>query len=129
MVKVEPLFRGAGFKTEVLISRAAKKELLEYVKKVGSPRFLHSLKTYATVGFSTRISGNGPIKHEWNGVFRIGDRSLFRLIGFFDGVKDERFVIIDAFLKTGQGLAKPQRDRIDTVAEVKRGGFWREEQP
>ncbi len=63
----------------------------------------------------------GPIRHEWDGVFRIGDESLFGVIGYFD--VDGSFLAIDAYLKSGTKLSAPQRKRIDDVAALKQNGL------
>ena len=89
-------------------------------------RFLKKVERYARAGFEHYTSSSGPIRHEWDGVFRVGDGGLFRLIGFFAGAE---FIVIDGFLKKGQQLGNRERARIDRVADLKRSKAWRKRQP
>ncbi len=124
---VDPLFVGAEFRTCVWISERASNLLTKYVRKRSGLPFLRKLKYYAERGFESLEHGDGPIRYEANGVYRIGhSSSLFRLIGFYGDVKKEEFVIIDAFTKGGQKLSAPQRRRIAEVARIRQRTLrWR----
>jgi len=88
---------------------------------------LGKLRTFAENGFALFQGEGRPVRPEWREVFRIEYRrsSLFRLIGFYADEGRREFVVIDAFLKTGQALTPAQRKRIDAVADVKRDRLWR----
>lgn len=126
---VDELFVGDEFYMTVRIAEKAKKELAKYVRRGQGTRFLKKLKRYATVGFPEYEGDKNPIRHEWDGVWRIADSSLFRLIGFYEGTGKESFIVIDAFTKSGKSLSVAQRRRIDEVARVKREGLWKRRVP
>jgi len=75
-------------------------------------------------GFPVWTGDGRPVVSEWNQVFRIGDGSLFRVIGFFADGRDKEFVAIDAYLKTHQQLNAAERARIEKVGEVRARGLW-----
>ena len=112
--------------TRLWITDRALDVFTEYQRAEQPPEhFLKKLKRYCTNGFANYIGETNPIRHEWGGVFRIGDGGLFRLLAFFDGKDQSRFIVIDAYQKRGQKLGKSDRDRIDEVADVKRTNAWR----
>jgi len=114
--------------TTVWLSKRAADELTDFIDrdKTTGARFLKKLKEWAKAGFANFEGGDGfPIKHEGDGVFRVGMRSsLFRLLGFYNNGKGE-FIVIDAVLKRGLPLSSSDRKRITEVARVKRVGCWR----
>lgn len=115
-----------SFATTLWASERTIKELLWYQKKKEKHRgaFFQKLERYARDGFSRWEGPERPIRHEWDGVFRIGDSSLFRVIGFYAAGKSE-FIACDAYLKSGQKLSAVERGRIDTVAGIRGSGSWR----
>jgi hypothetical protein len=89
--------------------------------------FMKKLERCCTSGFEFFERGSSPvIRHEGNGVYRIGIRkSLFRLIGFYeDGTGKSNFICLDGFEKSGQALKAPERDRIVALAKIKREKLW-----
>ncbi len=109
--------------TRVWISDAAAAAFLKYQKRENPKNyFAKKLERYATNGFRHYISEDGPIKNEGEGIFRIGDGSLFRLIGFFEN--GSNFIVIDAFLKKGQRLNASEQRRIDEVIRVRLEKRW-----
>lgn len=87
-------------------------------------KLAHKLREYAKAGFENYTTRSGPIRHEWDGVYRIGlHSSLFRLYGFFE--RPNSFVIIDSSKKRGQKLSAGERARIDNVAKVKQRASWK----
>jgi len=128
MVIVRPLFAGDAYRTEVWISDDALAAIEKYVRKKENPRgfLLKKLKHYAMNGFENYVGSDKPIRHEWDGVYRIGhDNNLFRVLGFFDGRGDGIFISADAYLKRGQDLSAADRRRINAVARIKAEGTWR----
>lgn len=125
MIEVDVLFSDKDHKTGVLISHGATEVFSKYRRKENPPgAFLKKLKRYAQNGFDLYVGADRPIRPEWDGVFRIGDSSLFRLIGFFeDG--GSNFIITDGYLKRGQKLDASDRDRIDEAARVKKQRLWK----
>jgi len=86
------------------------------------------MKRLVANGFALHERGDHPpVRHEWNGVYRIGFvDSKFRIIGFYeDGKGTTEFIAIDAFHKSGQGLSAKERARINEVARVKQEHDWR----
>ena len=123
-IQVRELFPDEPCRTRIWLSDAASEGVYAHAhgeKHRGS--FLKKLKRYAMNGFDPYIGDDRPIRHEWKGVFRIGDSSLFRLIGFF-GATHAEFIGVDAFVKRGQELSPSQRKRIDWAARVKEEGRW-----
>jgi len=57
-------------------------------------------------------------------AFRLGYRSLHRVLGFYENDDKGIFIAIDAFLKKGQKLSSTERGYIDEVARVKRENRW-----
>lgn len=124
---VDGLFSGPGFRTEVLISERAAKELAKQLKRDHLlKRFLKALEHYARAGFARFEGEKNPIRYEGEGVWRVAyEPSLFRLIGFYEDEGKTTFVAIDAFKKRGQRLSGAHRARIKEVARVRREGGWR----
>ena len=88
-------------------------------------KLLDKVRFWATEGFKSFEGGKTyPIKHERDGVFRLGHRTLFRLLGFYENDNGESFIVIDAILKSGQSLASHEQGRIREVARVKAEGSW-----
>jgi hypothetical protein len=99
--------------------------LKDFVRQPSRMLFLKKLKHYAENGFDRFEGRSSPIRHEWDGVWRVAhSASLFRVIGFYDKGK-ESFIAMDSFWKRGQSLSKPQRAQIDKVAEIKATSNWR----
>jgi len=91
-------------------------------------RIAKLLKRYMERGFWNFIAEfDCPIKSEHGiakGVYRI-KYELFRIIGFFDGNDHTPFIAIDAFLKHGQDVSEPEKERIRSVGKVKESRAWR----
>ncbi len=124
--EVERLFEGAEYRTSVWISKAALKRFSKFSDTKDNPKrvLLKKLKHYAVSGFEN-FEG-GPIQQEGDGVYRIGRRgSLYRLIGFYEDSMRSSFIIMDAFLKSGQKLSAQERDRINEVARIKKNRLWK----
>ena len=124
---VDSLFGGPEYQTTVSISKKASKTLDKFAKKnqqvVGY--LLKKLKFYAEKGFQLYEGEGKPIRHEWDGVLRIGETSsLLRLLGFYEHEDKSSFLIIDAYRKHGQRLSSDDRERIDRVASVRRNRLW-----
>ena len=129
MVVVEPLFAGDDFRTSVWISPSVKKGFAELAKRdrTTAGRFLKKLEYYARKGFGSSEGGKGaPIRHEWEGVYRVRlHESLFRIIGFYEGRDKRLFIAMECFKKRGDDLSPSDRDRINAVVNVKLCGDWR----
>ena len=122
---VDELFVGDKFRTNVWIAKKPQKELKKFVERGEGRRFLQKLQYYARAGFDEFEGDRNPIRNEGWGTWRIAEPfSLFRLIGFYEGVGKESFIVIDAFAKSGTGLSAAERGRIRQVARVKRDGLW-----
>ena len=123
---VEPLRVGDDYRTDVWISEQASEVLNKFLRKskVKGKEFVAKVEHYAESGFENFEHSRGPIRHEGNQVFRIGQTSsLFRLIGFYVGGKSQ-FICMDGFTKRGKKLSGPQRERIAQVARIKLQGSW-----
>lgn len=129
-IDVHDAFPGEPHKnnaTRVWISDKAAGDLAHHSSREPPPgRFWKRLERFAKNGFK-HYHGTS-IEFEWDGVYRISDGTLFRLIGFYDDATKD-FVIVDAFLKRGQKLSKSDRARVDAAAEIKKKGSWRKVTP
>lgn len=117
---------GDDYSTDVWISERASEVLGKFLRKARARgnEFIAKVEHYAVNGFEKFEHRDGPIRHEGNHVFRIGQKSsLFRLIGFYVGGKTE-FICMDGFTKRGKALSKPQRERIAQVARIKQQRAW-----
>ena len=124
--RVEPLFVGDDYSTDVWISEQASEVLNKFLGKTRArgKEFIAKVEHYAKSGFENYEHNRGPIRHEGNHVFRIGQTSsLFRLIGFYVGGKSE-FICMDGFTKRGKELSRPQRERIAQVAKIRKQQSW-----
>jgi len=126
---VDALFVGSDFVTSVWMSRDADKTLKKFQKKHRTeiPKLLAKVEHWAEGGFVNFEGGEGyPIKHESDGpgVYRLGHKTLFRLLGFYENDDKGLFIIIDAFLKSGESLNSSDKDRIRAVANVKKYRQW-----
>ena len=84
------------------------------------------LMRYAQNGFLLYEGKEKPIRHEWDGVYRIGHPvDLFRILGFYEDDTKTNFIVIDAWMKGGQRLSASEQARIDAIATVKKNGLWR----
>lgn len=124
---VDRLFVGTEFKTQVWATHEVMQALNDF-RRVNKDGILFNKKLHymATKGFRSFLGG--AIRPEGDGVFRIGhDRTLFRVIGFFDDTapNTESFFMVDSFLKPGQKLSLSQRAKIDQAALAKRKNYVR----
>ena len=127
MYEVRKAFVGIRCRTNLWFSVKVNKEV-----GYAGPQFLSKLERYCQYGFEN-YEGKGnwpPIKHEWEGVFRIGMKnSLFRVIGFYeDGTNRTEFIALDCYTKGGQNINAAERARIDEVARAKKKHDWRKVQ-
>jgi hypothetical protein len=120
------LFSEPHYATHVWLSRKADKALNKLRRHQNEINLLFDkVEFWATTGF-IKYEG-GPIKHERDGVSRLGrPGSLLRMIGFYANDNKAKFLIIDAFLKLKHGLGAHEKERIREVARVKRNGAWKE---
>ena len=127
MLEVRALFTGNDYQTEVWISDAAARAIRKYAGTKENPKgaLLKKIQRYARNGFQFYERDDGPIRHEWDGGFRIGGSSLFRVIGFHGGRGKSEFISVYAYLKRRRQLSAPDRDRIDTAARIKKRKLWR----
>lgn len=124
---VDELFPNAGMQTRIWISPAAAEVIEKRSRKnrESIAYLLKRLQRYAANGFALYEGHQKPIRLEWGGVYRIGHpEDLFRLIGFYEDNSRRDFIVIDAFLKTGQELTASQRERISGVAKIKKENQW-----
>ena len=125
---VAELFQDESNLTRVCISGAAAKALAGFqaTKENPSGALLKKLHHWAKNGFWNYEAAEGPIRHESDGVYRLGIRlHLYRLIGFYADDDKHVFIIADAYLKKGQKLSGDDRKRIRHVATCKRDRLWR----
>ena len=115
-------------KTRVFVSKSAMKQIAAHVARKKDPdgTYLKTLTRAGMNGFWLLERTVPPVvKPEWDGVWRFGPKGyLFRLIGFYSDPCQDRFIIIDAFLKLGTRLNAAERKRIDAVAKVLRDVNW-----
>lgn len=125
MVLVDPLHVGE-FATEVWTSEKLQDFVKRYFRKHREEimRLLGKIEDYARAGFENFEGSQLAIRHEFDGVYRIGrDASLFRMIGFYENDRRSCFLLMDGFLKRGQKLSASDRNRIRAVARIKRLGL------
>lgn len=124
MVEVDKLFTGAEYKTQVYASESVLDALDDKSNRIAREKFRNHLERYATNGFEIYEPDN--VRHEGDGIYRIGIRGdLFRVIGFYQQGKMV-FVAIDQFKKAGQKLNASQRKRIEEVKHVRDEQLWKE---
>ena len=122
---VDGIFVGPDFRTNVWLAEKAQKTLKKFIKRRKALGFVEKIEHYATVGFWEYEGDGQPIRHEWDGVYRIGRFSgLLRLVGFYEEDDKTRFIAIDVFEKSGRQLTMSERKRIDEVARVKSEELW-----
>ena len=128
---VDGLFVSPKFSTKVWISETATARVDEFLDddRTTARKFVDKVAYYAEGGFG-KFEGNGhnrPIRKEGDGVYRVAyvRLSLFRLIGFYEGPKKDAFIVIDAFMKSGQRLRRHNKDVIREVARVRKKHDWR----
>jgi mRNA-degrading endonuclease RelE of RelBE toxin-antitoxin system len=126
---LDRLFVGPEYETCVWISQKAGKFLTKQARRHDKAisELLDKVEFWAKNGFANWEGGDGhPIKHEGDGVYRLGRRSsLFRLIGFYENDDKQSFLIIDAFLKLKQESARHEKERMRGVALIKKTvGAW-----
>lgn len=132
MIDVNEVFPGRPQKTRLYASAAVIKGIEQYQKRRERHRgqLVKKLYYWAQNGFELFEGDKSPIRHEWNGVYRIGQQiDLFRIIGFYEDGQKKSFIAIDAFMKTDQRLTESERHRIDAVAKVRKDGNWRKGEP
>ena len=90
-------------------------------------RLLNKLQHFAKTGFRPYEGEKRPIRHEWDGVYRIAHKpdTLFRICGFYeDELGKTSFIAMDAFTKKGKKLTQRDRDRINDVVRIKNQQLW-----
>lgn len=131
MHTVEGLFVGSEYATQVWICTRVTEDLEKERKhRQKVDQLLKKVKYWAEAGFSNFEGGEGyPIKHEWDGVYRLGTQSsLYRFLGIYGGDKKDFFLILAAFLKRQKKLGADEKQRIDRIAEVKKRGQWKKKE-
>ena len=115
-----------SLQTRVWITKPALQEFKKYQnREQPQKKFLKKLKRYAERGFVNFEGSEGsPIRHEWDGVYRISDGSLFRLLGFYENENRTDFIVIEAFLKNKTKLNSSHKDKINAIARIKRDKSW-----
>ncbi len=124
---VDPLYVGPTYVTNVWISERAVKNLKKLSASPDVGKLLDKVAYWAESGFAKWEGSPGsgrPIVHEWDGVFRLGYRSLHRILGFYENNDKRLFVAIDAFLKKSQKLSSAERGYINEVAKIKKLDLW-----
>lgn len=128
MIKVEPLFEGDEFQTDVW---AATDQVVRAMVKLANKkrelvlRFNGLIERCARRGFATLP--NNLLRHEGNSVYALGDRNgpLLRAVGFFHpGQRKEVFVLIDFFEKHATKLRGNERERCKAAARIRDSGGW-----
>ena len=125
MHEVSELFPDKVCKTRVWVSDAASGAVIKFGKKHQQTirELLLRLRRYTENGFVNYEGGESPIRHEGNGVYRIGSPdSLFRFVGFYENDSRDRFIIIELYLKRGQAA---DQDLLRRVADIKQKTLWK----
>jgi hypothetical protein len=127
MPEVDKLFVGRQYRTEVWAADRVIDELVGFARvNDEGKQFSLKLKYYAESGFAAFEKKKGPIRHMWNGVYRVGLKSsLFRVYGFYDGNGKRAFIAIDTLSKRTTRLSSAERGHINEVARVKRDKLWK----
>lgn len=130
MYEVEQYFRG---KTDVWLTDKVVEAIFDHdgldpedIDMSNIPASLFKkISYYSEMGFLKHEGSKGrPIKHEGNGVYRIGHR-LFRVYGFYtDEIRKNEFIGITPWLKRGQKNTSRERAIIKHIAQVKTDGDW-----
>ena len=125
---LSPAFPGVVWKTRLWASDAVRDAIADFSeKRERTPGyFVGKLRYYAETGFELWIGDEKPIRREWGGVYRIGQRnSLFRVIGIFENNTRKDFIALDAYLKRGHKLGSRDKKRIDAVTKIRADSTWR----
>jgi len=128
MYEVDDLFPDDNCVTQVWVSARAAKEIAEHNRTKANPpgALLKKLRRYARTGFAHYEGDEKQIRHEGDGVYRIGQKeSLFRIIGFYEDDDRCQFTAIATRQKRGQELSAADRKCIRMVARVKREKLWK----
>lgn len=123
-----PAYPGVAWKTRLWASGTTLEAIEIYTARKDRPRgfFVGKLKYYAETGFDPWIGKDRPIRHEWDGVYRIGHPStLFRVYGFFENNTTRNFIALDAFVKRGRKLNAREIARVNCVVDLRVRGAWR----
>lgn len=125
MIDVEGVFVDDRFNTRFWASG----EVLDAIDALDGKwpqRFERKLEYFAEAGFQEHEGRGKPIVHEGGHIYRIGlKRSLFRILGFYNGKKKAEFIAIDAYMKRKQELNASDRKRIKAVRDVREERRWR----
>ncbi len=124
---VEELYVGSEYLTSVWISEHAAAELDRLSRSPDVEKLIDKIEYWAKSGFRKwegAVGSGRPIVHERDGVFRLGYRSLHRVLGFYENDDKGSFIAIKAFLKKGQRLSSVERRYIEEVAKVKKQNLW-----
>ena len=127
MHEVVELFPNVRCRTHLWVSDAVLDRLNKRARKhqQSIARFLTVLKRYVQNGFACYEGPGHPVRHEGDGVYRIGHHDLFRVIGFYEDDSRRDFIAIGCFLKRRQALNAAERRRIKDVARVKKEHLWK----
>lgn len=125
-VTVDKLFVGPKYKTEVWVSKMVAQAFSDLLQaKSKSALIVRKMEHYAIAGFINYEGRRLPIRHEGNGVYRIGlEKDLFRVIGFYTSVNKKVFIAMETIQKHGKKLRGNESDVIYSVACMKKNGLW-----
>ena len=126
MILVERLFPGTSLKTEVWVSDSVREAIGDYTRTEKHPgTFLKKLKHWATAGFATCEGQRNPIRHEWDGIYRVGKHAtLFRIYGFYEGPNKAEFIAVTSTTKRGQKLTTADENQINEASRIKVEKDW-----
>lgn len=126
MIVVERLFPGTSLATEVWVSESVKEAIAQYaLTERTQGEFLKKLNYWANRGFAS-LEGRGcPIRHEWDGIYRVGMyATLFRIYGFYEGARKAEFIAVTSTTKREQRLRPADKNQINEASRIKTENDW-----
>ena len=124
MTIVKGLFTGNIFFTEFWVSEDVLDDLYNR-KYPNRNKLVARIERMSKSGFSNWEGTAGNVRHEGDGVYRIGIHSdLFRIYGFYEKNDRRCFIAIKAILKRDKKMSERERNIVKQVKKIKEKKSW-----
>jgi len=129
MYEVEIIFDGG--ETDVWMTESVLEAIEDHDAKINvrntAGALLAKIKMWSQQGFRKFEGRHRDIKHEGQGVYRLGHRDLFRVYGFYeDDPKKGTFIALVAHAgKQKKRNTRKEQQKIDEVARARDNVDWR----